>query len=54
MGMSVFVGKDQLNNMESSIWNRLQNISKTGEDSRGLEGTPREKKRPGKSKIFTQ
>ena len=33
---------------------RLQNISKTGEDSRGLEGTPGEKKRRGNSITLLQ
>jgi hypothetical protein len=33
---------------------RLQNISKTGEDSRGLEGTPGDSKRRANSKDFTQ
>ena len=32
---------------------RLQNISKTGEDSRGLEGTPGDSKGPRNLNVFT-
>jgi hypothetical protein len=36
------------------VCHRLQYVSKTGEGSRGLEGTPGEKKRRGNSRLFTQ
>jgi len=37
-----------------SMVGRLQNISKTGEDSGGLEGTQGKKKQRGNSEVFMQ